>query len=130
MIIPWIVIIIAVLLVVCFMKLDHHAHILKTVIIIGIILLLGFSMYNMFKSKNIDYSSPKEIINTIYMYFGWLGNTVSELWQVGKDTVSTVGNVIKIEDSDIQVEKIDWNKTKDSWISSILDWIKNIVKSK
>ncbi len=124
MVIPWIVIIISLLILAIFLKFEHHAKTIKTIILLLFLLLLGVSMYNMFKSQSIDTSSPKEIVNMVYMYFGWLGNTVSELWDIGKSTVQTVGNVIKIDKTNITVEEIDWNKQKESWKDKITSWIK------
>jgi len=108
MIISWIVILVLVAIGLIYMKLEHHGKLLKVGVLVFLLLLILFSMSSIFKSRGTDSSSPKEVANTIYLYFGWLGNTMGQLWDIGKDTVTTVGNVVKINDSDIELEKYDW----------------------
>ena len=70
-------------------------------------------MSSILRIRNTDESSPKDVVTTIYLYFGWLGNTIGQLWDIGQDTAKTVGNVVKVNDSDIELEKYDWKKNID-----------------
>ncbi len=108
MVISWIVILVLLGIGLVYMKLEHHGRLLKAGILVFFLLLILFSMSSIFKTRDTDSSSPKEVMNTIYLYFGWLGNTVNQLWDVGSDTVVAVGNVVKINDSEIELEKYDW----------------------
>ena len=84
-----------VLLGLIFLKLEHHGRKIKLAVLILIGLLIYFSIANLFISEQVDLTSPKGIIGAVYVYFGWLGQTASKLWGVGKDTVVAVGNAIK-----------------------------------
>ena len=57
-----------------------------------------FSMMGIFSSEKVDLTSPRGVVNAVYVYFGWMGQTVTSLWDIGADTVRTVGNSIKIND--------------------------------
>ena len=98
--IGWIAIAILVLVGFYLLKLDHHARKIKIIAIILIAILIYFSITGIFSSDNIDIKSPRGIANAVYVYFGWLGHTVSNLWDIGADTVRTVGNAIKINQTD------------------------------
>ena len=50
----------------------------------------------LFSSEDVDLTSPKGIVKAVYLYFGWMGRTFSNLWDIGKDTAVSVGNVIKM----------------------------------
>ena len=56
-----------------------------------------------FNSDEVNLDSPRGVVNGIYLYVGWLGDTISSLWDVGQDTISTVGHVVKVNAS--QVDK-------------------------
>jgi len=128
MVISWVIILIIVFIGLAFLKIDHHTRVIKIFIVLALLLLIAFSMYNLFRVKEIDLSSPKDVVNTVYLYFGWLGNTLTQLWDVGKDTVTTVGNVIKINQSDIEIEKIDWEKEKTNVFTKITSFLKDKSK--
>ena len=82
-----------------FLKAEHHTRKFKIIVIIIVGLLLYFSMMSIFSSKEIDLTSPRGIVNAVYVYFGWIGQTSSALWDIGIDTVHMVGNAIKIQNS-------------------------------
>lgn len=128
MVISWILIIIGMVLLIVFLKISHSANIVKVLVIMAFLLLIGFSMFKMFETQKTDLSSPREIANTVYMYFGWLGNTATKLWDVGKDTIVSVGNVIKIDEANITVEEIDWDEKKETVLAKIKTWLNNIGK--
>lgn len=100
MIIQWIIIGVLVLLGIWFLKMEHHARKVKIVVLVVIIALIYFSMVGIFSSEKVDLTSPRGIINSVYVYFGWIGQTSSALFDIGADTVNLVGNAIKINNSD------------------------------
>jgi multisubunit Na+/H+ antiporter MnhC subunit len=77
-------------------KMEHHARKVKVLVIVMIGLLLYFSIVSIFSSEKVDLTSPKGIVHAVYVYFGWVGTTVAKLWDIGADTVHTVGNAIKL----------------------------------
>ncbi|MEK0341929.1 MAG: hypothetical protein QQN40_07515, partial [Nitrosopumilus sp.] len=81
-----------------YVKMEHHTRRAKIVVLVIIVALLYFSMIGIFNSEKVDLTSPRGIVNGMYVYFGWMGQTVSGLWDIGADTVRTVGNAIKIND--------------------------------
>ena len=82
-----------------FLNLEHHGRKLKWIALIIIGVLLYFSIANIFTSEDVDLSSPKGIINAVYVYVGWIGETSAKLWDIGKDTTVAVGNAIKLNQS-------------------------------
>jgi len=96
--IQWIVIAVFIILGFWYLKMEHHARKVKVIVVVVIVALLYFSMIGIFSSNKLDLTSPKGIINGVYVYFGWIGQTASSLWDIGTDTVLTVGNAIKIND--------------------------------
>ena len=100
MVIQWIIIGVFILVGFWYLKMEHHTRKAKVIAIVIIVALLYFSMMGIFSSEKVNMTSPRGIINGVYVYFGWMGQTVSNLWDIGADTVRTVGNAIKIGDSD------------------------------
>jgi hypothetical protein len=127
MVISWVLIIGVVFIIFLMIKFDHQIRIIKIFTIIGILLLLSFSFYNIFKQNNVDTSSPKEVANAIYVYFGWLGTTMGQLWDIGKTTVTAVGNVVKTNESDIEIQTIDFETEKENLADKISLFIKNKI---
>ncbi len=76
------------------LRVEHIGRKVKIVAFILIGLLLYFSIMNLLTADSIDLTSPKGVVNAVYLYFGWLGKTASALWDVGKETVNMVGDVI------------------------------------
>lgn len=74
---------------------EHHMRKVKLAVILIIVFLLYLSLSSVFNSEA-SLNSPKGIINAVYVYFGWLGQTIGNLWDIGVDTAHTVGNAIKI----------------------------------
>ena len=95
------VIFIGILLVLGFivLKAAHVEKKLRLVILIILGLLLYFSVAGLFSSEEVDLSSPRGVINAVYLYVGWIGDVMVDLWDIGKDTVRTVGNVIRFNES-------------------------------
>lgn len=102
MIINWIIIGVFVIIGSFFLKMEHHSRKIKALIIMIVGLTLYFSIVGMLTSERIDTTSPRGVVNAVYIYFGWVGQTASNLWDIGTDTVSLVGNAIKLNDTDIE----------------------------
>ena len=100
MMIQWIIIIIFILVGIWFLKMEHHAKKVKIAVLIIVGALIYFSMIGIFSSEQVDLTSPKGIVNSVYVYFGWIGQTSNVLWGIGTDTVNLVGNAIKINNTE------------------------------
>ena len=75
---------------------EHHSRKIKVLVIAIIGFTLYFSIVGMMSSEKVDIASPRGIVNAIYIYFGWVGETAATLWDIGSDTVTLVGNAIKL----------------------------------
>ncbi|MBC8495836.1 hypothetical protein H8D36_06790 [archaeon] len=91
-----IAIVVLVFLGILLMNLKHHSKSLKIVTVVVVLLLLYFSIAHVFNVRNVDLSSPKEIIGGLYYYVGWVGNSLGQIFDSGKSGAIAVGNVIKI----------------------------------
>jgi len=78
-----------------FLHLEHKFHIIKTLLLFVLLLLFIGSIYAWFSSEKTSLDSPKNIVNSVYLYVGWLGETGAKLFSVGKDSFGLIGNVIK-----------------------------------
>ena len=96
MVIQWIVITVLVLLGLWFFQLEHHTRKIKIVVAIAVVALLYFSMITIFSSQEVDLTNPRGIVNAVYFYAGWIGQTATNLWDIGVDTTTLVGNAIKV----------------------------------
>ena len=100
MIVEWIAVIIIAAIAIFFLQLEHHAKKYKIILIALIGLAIYFSILGVFSSEDIDFKSPKSIASGIYLYAGWMGETASNLWDIGGNTVSLVGNAIKVNNTE------------------------------
>jgi hypothetical protein len=100
MIVQWVIIAIFVLAGFWYLKMEHHSRKVKIIVIILIGALIYFSMVNIFTSSQVDLTSPRGVVNAVYIYFGWIGQTASSLWDIGADTVGLVGNAVKVNNTD------------------------------
>ena len=96
MVIQWIVVAVLVLLGLWYLQLEHHTRKIKIVAAIAIVALLYFSMATIFTSQEVDLTNPRGIVNAVYFYAGWIGQTTTKLWDIGADTTTLVGNAIKV----------------------------------
>lgn len=74
-------------------------------------------MSSVLSSGTVDLTSPRGIINAVYLYVGWLGETTSELFDIGKESFSLAGNAIRVEENEestLPTQKEDF---------SIINWI-------
>jgi hypothetical protein len=97
MIIQWIIIGMFVLIGLWLLKMEHHTKKIKIGLVILVALVIYFSMVGMLSSEKLDLTSPRGVVNAVYVYFGWIGQTAGNLWDIGVDTTHLVGNAIKID---------------------------------
>lgn len=100
MIIQWVAIGVFILVGLWYLKMEHHTQKVKIAVLIIIGVIAYFSMISIFSSDKVDLTSPRGIVNSVYIYFGWIGQTFSNLWDIGTDTVSLVGNAIRVNSSE------------------------------
>ena len=100
----WIIIGVFILIGTIVLQLEHHTRKFKAVIFAILGLVLYFSLVGMMSSNEVSIDSPSGIINAVYTYFGWIGETGTKLWDIGKDTTSLVGNAIKLNVTDEGVQ--------------------------
>ncbi len=105
MIANWVIIGMCVLIGLFLLKMEHHTRKIKVISVIIIGFILYFSIVGMFTSEQVDLSSSRGVVNAVYLYFGWIGQTATNLWDIGTNTVDLVGNAIKINNSDESFKK-------------------------
>jgi hypothetical protein len=90
----WIIIVLLLVLGSVVLKFEHHGRkiLLSIAIIIGV--LLYFSIMAIMNSSEVDLNTPSGVVKGIYIWAGWLGNSFVELFDVGKNAVAGIGNVI------------------------------------
>lgn len=85
-----------------YFKIEHKGKIVKAIILVSLFLLLYFSLTKVISLQEIDFTSPRQVANVLYIYVGWVGDTLTQLWDIGKETASTVGHTIKLNETEIQ----------------------------
>ena len=100
MISKWIAIAVLVFIGLILLKLDHHSKKIKIFIILIIGFIIYFSIVGHFNSEQIDITSPRGAVSGVYLYFGWIGQVASNLWDIGVDTKHLVCNAIKINNTE------------------------------
>lgn len=88
-----------------YLQLEHHTRKIKIAAIVLIVALIYFSITGVFSSQEVDLTNPRGIVNSVYLYIGWIGSTTSELWDIGVQTTHMVGNAIKVNDSSQKDER-------------------------
>ncbi|NPE26845.1 hypothetical protein HNV12_02470 [Methanococcoides sp. SA1] len=101
----WIAIAVLVFLGLTLLKVDHHTKKIKILTLLVIAAVIYFSIVGHFASEEIDLKSPRGIVNSVYLYFGWIGSTASQLWDIGVDTSHLVGNAIKVNSTEDKQKK-------------------------
>jgi len=97
MVIQWVILGVFILIGLWALKVEHHTKKFKVVVLLIVGLLIYFSMLGIFSSKQVDLASPRGVVNAVYVYFGWMGQTATSLWDIGVDTVHLAGNAIKVD---------------------------------
>jgi len=98
--ITWIAVGVLVIVGLFLLKIEHHTRKYKVLGMILIGLIIYISVIGIFSSGQVDLTSPKGIVSGVYLYFGWIGQTASSLWDIGVDTTHMVGNAIKVNASE------------------------------
>ncbi len=98
----WIIGAVIIFLILVFQKFKGVKENWTLALFIILIVFIAFSMTSMIQSGKMKLDSPGAIINSLGVYFGWVGETIFNVWGVGKDAVRTIGNTI-----------IDTNRTKE-----------------
>jgi len=91
----WIIVIVVVLIILAFLKYEHIRKTWHVLLLILLLLLIVVSMTTMIRTGQMDFSSPQSTINSMAIYFSWLGHTSIQIFNVGKESFVTVGNVIR-----------------------------------
>jgi len=91
----WIIVVIGLFLVIRFLHMEHQLKKVKVIVLLLVLILIYFSIVSLGKSRDLELDSPAGVVNAVYTYFGWLGETGSRLFDVGKDSVIAIGNAIK-----------------------------------
>lgn len=76
------------------LRMEHMGRKAKWVLLILVGLLIYISVASLFTTEGVDLGSPGGIAKAVYLYFGWMGRTLGNLWDVGKETVHMVGDAI------------------------------------
>jgi len=100
MIAQWIAVAVLIVIGFTYIKFEHHGQKIKIAVIIIVGAILYFSIIGHFNTQELDITSPRGIANSVYLYFGWIGNTASSLWDIGVDTTHMVGNAIKLNNTE------------------------------
>lgn len=95
----YIAIFLVVLVVFVGLKIKKHTRKLKIVLVLLLCLMIYISIMKLLSNENISLDSPRGIASAIYYSFGYLGETIGNVWEIGSDTVTTVGNVIRSEEN-------------------------------
>jgi hypothetical protein len=87
-----------------------------------VVILIFLSMSSVLSKETVDLTSPRGVMNAIYLYVGWLGETTVDLWDIGKESISLAGNAIRVNND----EKADLPEYKEPF--SLPDWIGNKLR--
>jgi uncharacterized membrane protein len=82
------------------LKAEHQTRKVRIIAIVLIGFLLYFSIMSLFTSEQVDITSPRGVVRATYLYFGWIGRSASNLWDIGVDTAHLVGNAIKFNNTE------------------------------
>jgi hypothetical protein len=115
----WIVLVFLAVAAILFFKFEHHFRLFRIALLGFIVVLIYLSMSSVLSSGEVNLDSPRGIVNAVYLYVGWLGETTAELFDIGKDSVALAGNAVKVGETEKEVlpntEKEDFSITK--WIT-------------
>jgi multidrug transporter EmrE-like cation transporter len=95
----WIIAIVFIIIIMVFLKFEHFKKNWYTAILIVILIIAYLSITAMLETGKMDFTSTGAAVNSFAVYFGWLGETTINLMGIGKDTIKTVGNVVRINNT-------------------------------
>ena len=93
--IGWLIIIGVLIFLLFLVKIEHGFKRGKIIFYVVILALILLSFFVLVRTHNAQLDSPKAVVNTVYLYFTWIGEKGVQIFDVGKTTVNMVGNVIK-----------------------------------
>lgn len=100
MVIEWVAVGILVFIALFVFKIEHHTRKYKVFAAVLVGLIIYLSIVGIFSSEKVDMSSPRGVVNAVYLYFGWLGETSVKLWDIGVETTNMVGNAIRVDEEE------------------------------
>lgn len=100
MIVEWVIVGVFLIVGLYFIKMEHHTRKIKVVVIIVIGFLLYLSISGIFNSGKVDITSPRGIVNGVYLYVGWLGESITSVWDIGVETTGRVVDAVKLDDEE------------------------------
>lgn len=106
----WIIFGVFAVFILLLIKAEHSGRKIKLAFILIILLIIYFSVVGWFASDNVDLSSPKGVVNSFYLYFGWVGGKAVDIFQIGKSTGQAIFEVIKGDNSTSQKKISDGRK--------------------
>lgn len=93
--ITWIIIAGVIVIALIWLEVEKKFKWVKVLLLVVLIAVLYFSFMGVSKSQDLDFSSPRGVYMAFTSYVSWIGNTGKDLFTIGKDTVTLVGNTIK-----------------------------------
>ena len=93
--IPWLIVAGVIIIALIWLEVEKKFKWIKILLLVLLIAILYFSFIGVSKSKEMDFSSPRGVYMAVTSYVSWIGNTGKDVFNIGKDTVTLVGNAIK-----------------------------------
>ena len=93
--IPWLIVAGVIIVALIWLEVEKKFKWVKILLLVVLIAVLYFSFVGVSKSQNLDFSSPRGVYMAFTSYISWIGETGKDLFTIGKDTVTLVGNTIK-----------------------------------
>ncbi|GEM_PF-4412225 len=93
--INWILIIIAFLIVLSFLKVEHFTRIFIFILLLSLFLFLFFSFNKMIKRGEISFDSPRSTLNAFITYGRYIENETKNIFNTTKKGINFVGDVIR-----------------------------------
>ncbi len=113
--ITWILILICLALGFFIIRISHLEKKIKLIIFLLVCVVLYFSVTGLLATEKVDLTSPRGVVNAVYLYFEWLGGAVKDLWNIGVETTGKVINIVKFnrtENTEQQTIKDGMSKIK------------------
>jgi len=96
----WIVIgIVFVIVALYLMQLEHHTRRFKVIFLVIIGSLLLLSIMTVFRSDQVDTTSFSGIVSGVYLYIGYMGHAISNVWHIGVETTGKVIQAVSLNSS-------------------------------
>lgn len=94
--VSWILVIIALFIIaILYIKFEHAGKRFKWLLIILFFVFIFISGSVILSQANIKLNSFDGVLKATTLYFSWLANTATNLWNSGSDIAKIVGNAIK-----------------------------------